>query len=199
MGLNLTYTPGQTPIDEDEREGLLLSHISTVEELNEFEQLNIEGALQWVHSQRKIPMTKILSSQFIKEVHRKMYMDVWRWAGTYRKSNKNIGVDKFQIPEAILNLLNDCTVWIENSVHNNDEIAIRFKHSLVSIHPFPNGNGRHSRLMADILIEYGLNGKAFSLGGGNLFHQNDIRSAYINALQEADHGNLEPLLHFARS
>jgi Fic-DOC domain mobile mystery protein B len=199
MGLNLTYSSGQTPLDEDEKDGLLLPHISTVEELNEFEQQNIEEALQWVLSQRSIPKEKILTASFIRDVHRRMYRDVWKWAGTYRKSNKNIGEDTFQIPEALLNLTADCTVWIKQNVYKNDEIAVRFKHHLVSIHPFPNGNGRHSRLMADILIEYGLGGSPFTWGRSNLFHEGDVRSAYIGALKEADMENHEPLLKFARS
>lgn len=199
MGLNLTYSPGQTPLDEDEKEGLLLPHISTVEELNEFEQQNIEEAVQWVLSQRSIPNEKILSASFIRDIHRRMYGHVWKWAGAYRKSNKNIGVDKFHISEAIVNLVKDCELWIKNELFDRDEIAIRFKHRLVTIHPFPNGNGRHSRLMADILIEYGLEGKPFTWGSVNLFQQGDVRTAYISALQEADKDNYEPLLRFARS
>jgi Fic-DOC domain mobile mystery protein B len=199
MGLNITYEPGQTPLDEDEKDGLLIPHISTIEELNEFEQQNIEKGFLWLMKHRSLNAEKILSISFVKEVHQRMFSDVWKWAGDFRKTNKNIGVDKFRITETLLNLLKDCTFWIENSVYDNDEIAIQFKHNLVSIHPFSNGNGRHSRFMADVLIEHGLHGKPFTWGRANLFTESETRSRYIHALQEADRGEMQQLIEFARS
>jgi Fic-DOC domain mobile mystery protein B len=151
MGLNLNYIEGQTPIDEDEKEGLKISTISTIAELNEFEQLNIEKAFEWI-LRRKPAADKILTEEFVKELHKRMFGDVWKWAGAFRNSNKNIGVDKYQIGTKLRDLLEDCKYWIEHKTYNEDEIAIRFSHRIVSIHPFPNGNGRHSRLIADCLI-----------------------------------------------
>ena len=200
MGLILSYTPGQTPLDEDEKAGILLPHISTIGELNEFEQLNIQEAFEWLMKQRTISTKLILTEKFIKDIHRRMFGSVWKWAGAFRKTNKNIGVDWFHIAESVRILIDDCRFWIEKNVYCKDEIAIRFKHRLVAIHPFPNGNGRHSRLMADILIEYGLNEKPFSWGNNaNLVTSSDVRSSYINALKEADSGNYKPLLIFSRS
>ena len=199
MGLNINYEPGQTPLDEDEKDGLLIPHISTVEELNEFEQQNIEKAFLWLMKQRSLNAEKILSISFVREVHQRMFSDVWKWAGDFRKTNKNIGVDKFKITETLLNLLKDCAFWIEKGVYTDDEIAILFKHQLVSIHPFANGNGRHSRFMADVLIEYGLHRKPFTWGSANLFSESETRSRYISALQAADGGEMQPLIEFARS
>jgi Fic-DOC domain mobile mystery protein B len=152
MGLDLDYTDGQTPLDEDERDGLLIKNIATRGDLDEFEQLNIEKAVLWT-MKRKFKADTILSEAFIKDLHRRMYGDVWKWAGEFRKTNKNIGVDKLQIAVELRTLIDDCKFWIENKSFKPDEIAIRFKHRLVSIHFFTNGNGRHSRLIADIIAE----------------------------------------------
>ena len=152
MGLNLIYNDGQTPLDEDEKEGLLIKSISTKGELNEFEQQNIEDAIQWSLT-RKFKPDQILTETFIQALHKRMYGRVWRWAGEYRKTNKNIGVDRLEIPINLRSLIDDAKFWLEHNVYKPDEFAIRFKHRLVSIHCFPNGNGRHSRMIADIIIE----------------------------------------------
>lgn len=198
MGLNLDYIDGQTPVDEDEKEGLLIETISTRNELDEFEQLNIEEAVQWVLG-KNFKASAIFTEKFICDLHRLMYGHVWKWAGEFRKSNKNLGVDKHQIPLQLKMLCDDALFWIQNKTYPNDEIAIRFKHRLVSIHCFPNGNGRHSRLMADIIIEKIFNENAFTWGAGNLTKPGQARAAYLKAIKQADSGNYKPLLEFARS
>jgi len=198
MGLELEYINGQTPIEEEEKEELKIKTISTRGELDEFEQANIEKAIEW--SLKSNPThEKILTIAFIKEVHKRMFSDVWGWAGTFRKSNKNIGVDKFQIELELRKLMDDCKFWIDNNTFPEDEIAIRFKHRLVKIHPFPNGNGRHSRLCADILISKGLKKKTFTWGSKNITNQGDTRTKYLNAIYEADKENIDPLIKFART
>lgn len=198
MGLNLEYINGQTPLDIDEKEGLLIPTIATRAELDEFEQQNIEDAILWLYG-RNLTSKTILSEQFVRNLHKKMYGKVWSWAGQFRKTDKNLGIDKWQISTALKTLLDDTVFWIENKIYSPDEIALRFKHRLVSIHCFPNGNGRHSRLMADVLIEKLFHLPVFSWGSGNLVKQNDSRSAYLNAVKAADKGDFELLLQFARS
>lgn len=127
-----------------------------------------------------------------------MFDDIWRWAGEYRTSNKNIGVDKAQIRIEIKKLLDDCRYWIERRVFDEDEIAVRFSHRMVVIHPFSNGNGRHSRLIADTLVSFGFGKPHFSWGSINLTAQGAARSVYLNALREADQNNYLPLVEFAR-
>lgn len=148
MGLDIDYIYGQTPLTEEELEGLRIKTISTHGELDEYEQQNIETAMEWSLRQ-KFSASRILNTGFITEVHKRMYDRVWKWAGVFRDSNKNIGVDKHLIPQELKILCDDCAFWIEGDTYLNDEIAIRFKHRLVKIHPFPNGNGRHSRICAD--------------------------------------------------
>jgi Fic-DOC domain mobile mystery protein B len=148
MGLNIEYIDGQTPLDEDEKEGLLIETISTRAELDEFEQANIQQAIEWTIKNKFSPH-RIFTEEFISEVHKRMFGEVWAWAGKYRKSNKNIGVDKHQISIAIRQLIEDCKYWLSEKTFEEEEIAIRFSHRIVKIHAFSNGNGRHSRLLAD--------------------------------------------------
>lgn len=198
MGLDLIYNDGQTPLDEDEKEGLLIKSITTRGELDEFEQQNIEDAIQWSLT-RKFKSEQILSETFILALHKRMYKNVWSWAGEYRKTNKNIGVDKLEIPVALRSLIDDASYWLENNVYEPDEFALRFKHRLVSIHCFPNGNGRHSRMIADIIIEEIYQLPVFSWGSKSLADENDSRKKYLIAIRKADKGDLELLLKFARA
>jgi Fic-DOC domain mobile mystery protein B len=198
MGLKLHYKDGQTPLDEDEKEGIKIKSITTQGELDEFEQLNIEKAVEWtIHNKPKAE--KILTEKFIKDLHKKMYGDVWKWAGEFRFSNKNIGTNWTQISIELKCLLGDTNYWIKNKTFSPEEIAIRFKHRIVAIHCFPNGNGRHSRVMADIIMESIFGGEIFNWHKSNMIKANKIRKKYIKALQDADNGNIAPLIHFAKS
>lgn len=198
MGLDLEYTNGQTPLDDEEKEGLLIPTIATREELDEFEQQNIEEAIQWVLG-RSLKAEIILSEKFVRNLHKRMYGDVWEWAGKYRKTEKNFGLDKWQIPVALRSLCDDTLFWIRNNTYLPDEIAIRFKHRIVSIHCFANGNGRHSRLMADVIIQKVYKLPFFTWGARDLVHQSEARSNYLKTVKAADRGNYEPLLIFART
>lgn len=198
MGLEITYDDGQTPLSEEEKDGLLIGTITTQQELNEFEQLNIEKAMVWV-LENKFKRDKILTEKFIKDLHRRMYNDVWKWAGDFRRSNKNIGIDWTQTGMQLKYLLDDTNYWIDNTTYSPEEIAIRFKHRLVAIHCFPNGNGRHSRLMADIIIEKIFGLPVFTWHQSNMVEANDIRKKYIQSLKDADNGILDPLVEFART
>lgn len=197
MGLNLDFSDGQTPLTPDEREGLLIPIITTRGQLDEFEQLNIQQAVEWSIS-HTLPPGRILSESFIRELHRRMYSQVWRWAGEYRTTNKNFGVDKYQILTELNKLIGDALFWFENITYNPDEMALRFKHRLESIHPFANGNGRHSRLMADIFVSHIYKQAVFTWGRTQLQRIGAARKTYISALRSADAGDMVPLLEFAR-
>lgn len=196
MGLVLDFEDGQTALSDEEREGLLLKTITLHSELDEFEQLNIENAIAW-SLRKKLKKETVLTENFIKTVHKKMFGNVWKWAGEFRKSEKNIGVKWIYISTELKMLFDDTLFWIENKTYPNNEIAIRFKHKLVSIHCFANGNGRHSRLMADILIENVFKETVFSWNESNMTKPNETRKAYINAIRSADDGDIVLLLKFA--
>lgn len=198
MGLDIEYKDGQTPLDEEEKEGLLIESITTRGELDEFEQLNIEKAIQWL-LKRNLNKDQILSEDYIRDLHFRMYGEVWIWAGKFRKSNKNLGVEWSGIEISMRQLLDDCHYWIEHSIFIDEEIALRFKHKLVSIHCFSNGNGRHSRLMADIIIHHIFGKPFFTWGQTNINKQGDSRVQYLKSLKDADNGNIKSLLVFARS
>lgn len=185
---------GGTALTEEEREGLIPSYITLRNELNEAEQANILEAEEWAFARKR----DLLEEKFLNNLHQRMYGNVWRWAGQYRTTGKNIGIDAYRIPTKLRQLLNDCRYWIENGTYENDEIAARFHNRLVSIHCYPNGNGRHARLAADLLLKsMGL--ERFSWGGKNLVDVGETRKRYIAALQAADEHDIGPLLEFVRS
>ncbi len=197
MGLGFDYKDGQTPLEEYEKEGLIIKSITTHGELDEFEQLNIEKAVEWTFH-TNIKSEKILTEEFIKNLHKRMFGEVWKWAGSFRRTDKNIGVPWTRIRQEIKVLFDDITYWIENKSFTPEEIAIRFKHRIVSIHCFPNGNGRHSRLMADIIMESIFKKQVFSWNQSSNRKSKEIRKEYINALKQADNGNIKPLIDFAK-
>jgi Fic-DOC domain mobile mystery protein B len=190
------YLDGATPLDPDGAKGLRLTHITTHGELNRWEQDNILDALDWV---ARTKPTEIFNEPFIRRLHKKMFGNVWKWAGQFRRSDKNIGVSWHQIPMHIKNMCDDVPVWIENRSESPEEMSVRLHHRLVWIHPFSNGNGRHARLMADIFNENVMLGTPFTWGGRELDSPSETRKKYIDALHEADNENLTPLLEFARS
>ena len=193
--MNFEYPLGATPLDPDEAQGLLPTHITTQGELNVWEQTNILQGELWAarHSKREL-----LDEAFIRELHRRMFDQTWRWAGTFRSSDKNIGVDWLQIAMQLRNLLDNTRYQVEHQVFSADELAVRFHHQLVVIHPFPNGNGRHARLMADLLVQR-LGMPRFSWGSESLIGTSGVRSAYLEALRAADRHKIELLLAFART
>ena len=198
MGLEIIYANGQTPLSEEELDGLLIPSITTREELDEFEQLNIEKAIQWTFG-KKINAEKLFTEKFIKDLHKRMYGEVWKWAGSFRNSEKNLGIKSYLIPLQLKQLLDDVIYWHQNNTFPPVELAIRFKHQLVSIHCFPNGNGRHSRLMADLILEKLYMQPFLSWGSSNLVKADDKRKNYIRAIKMADNHILHPLIDFAKS
>jgi Fic-DOC domain mobile mystery protein B len=183
-----------TPLTPAERDDLIPTYITVRGELNELEQKNIATADRWAFSRRHV----VTRDRFLKSLHRRMFDRVWRWAGKYRTTERNLGVKPFEIEPALRQALDDARYWIEHKSYPPDEIAVRFHHRLVSVHPFPNGNGRWSRLAADVLIAQ-LGGLRFTWGGANLQAAGDARKRYIEALHAADKNDLEPLIRFARS
>lgn len=187
--------PGATPLGPADLAGLKQSWITTRAELNEVEQANILSGLAWASRSRRRPL---LSEQFIRSLHRAMFGDVWDWAGQFRTRETNIGVQPYQIPAALRELLDTMEYWLSTRPFPSDEIAVHLHHRLVQIHPFPNGNGRHTRAMADLLAE-SLGEPTFSWGRSSLLQNGPVRASYIAALREADEHNIGPLLAFARS
>ena len=194
--MKFDYPLGATPLDPDEAAGLLLPHITNRIELDRWEQDNIAEAEVWAF--RRKPQN-LLSVDFICRLHKRMFGTVWRWAGEFRTTGKNIGVECWSIGPNLKNLLADVQTWIDLNGYPPDEIAARFHHRLVSIHLFANGNGRHARLMTDLLLVHIFGRPRFTWGRENLVQSGDCRSRYIAALQAADRRDYAPLLAFVRS
>ncbi len=196
MALGFDQQDGQTPLDPDEKAGLIPEHLATKGDLNDWEQENILGAVRWLRRTRSLD---VLSERFCRRLHEQMFNLTWAWAGTFRQSDKNIGCDWTQVAVRLNNVFGNTRWWIDNETFPQDEIAARFHRDLVWIHPFPNGNGRHSRMMTDALLR-SMGQPAFTWGGGgNLATANEIRARYLEALRAADQGNYEMLLAFVRS
>ena len=191
----LAEDDGATPLEHEELEALIPSYITLRSELNEAEQAGILEADQWAFSRRR---GDVLDEKFLIDLHRRMFGEVWRWAGSFRRTERNIGVQAYRIPMDLRQLLDNVRYWIEHKTYAPDETALRFHHGLVAIHPFPNGNGRHARLAADLLAVR-LDQRRFTWGQGNIAAAGDVRKTYINALRAADQHDLAPLLAFGRS
>jgi Fic-DOC domain mobile mystery protein B len=184
-----------TPLTPEEIRDLIPTHIAYRRELNAAEQENILRAQQWAMDGRR---RDLLSEKFVKDLHRRMLGDVWRWAGKFRTTERNIGIDYWLIATELRRLLDDAKTWIAYDSYPRDEIGARFHHRLTQVHPFPNGNGRHARLMADLLIIQ-LGGERFSWGRESLREPGQARARYIEALRAADAHDIGPLLIFART
>ena len=182
-----------TLLTPEEREGLIPSYIALRYELNEAEQINIGKALQWCRARTH----DVLEREFLHNLHRRMFGDVWKWAGQYRTTSRNIGVEAYRIGMEVQQTIDDAQYWVEHETYSPDEIAVRLSHRLVAIHPFPNGNGRFSRLIGDLLVRQ-LGQPAFTWGRQNLVSAGETRAQYIEALRAADGHNIGPLLEFAR-
>jgi Fic-DOC domain mobile mystery protein B len=183
-----------TPLSAEERDGLIRSDITLRGELNEAEQENILEADAWASSRKR----NVLDEAFLNALHKRMYGNVWHWAGQYRQSQKNIGVPYYRIPTDLRALLDDCRHWIEHKTYDTEEIAARLHHRLVWIHCYPNGNGRHARLATDLLLR-SLGRDRFSWGSATLVDAGATRAAYVAALRAADNHDYSPLLVFVRS
>jgi len=194
--MDFEYPQGATPLDPDEADGLLLTHITARGELDRWEQDNILEAKAWLDKTKPVD---IVNEQFMKTLHKRMFGNVWKWAGQFRQSDKNIGGSWHQVPMSLKTLCDDTALWIELQEDTADLIAVRFHHRLVSIHPFPNGNGRHAREMADLLLKNILKQPEFTWGGRHLSNAGDIRKQYIESLQAADRGDYDPLFAFVHT
>ena len=190
---NLQYPEGATPLDPNELGGLKHKHITTQGELDQLEQANISSGLRWLGRQR----TDVLTDDFVMTLHKRLFGDVWDWAGKFRKIGKNIGIDPLHIPVALHALMGDAKYWADHKTYPPLEAAVRLHHRLVEIHPFANGNGRHARIMADAILVRVYSAKPIDWAGGHdLQKMNVRRTEYIAALKSADRGDYAPLLTF---
>jgi Fic-DOC domain mobile mystery protein B len=193
----MDYPEGATPLDSGEMEGLKHKHVTTRGELDELEQVNIESGLLWLSRQRR---ANVLTADFAVTLHKRLFGEVWSWAGMFRKSGKNIGINPLHIGVELRTLMDDAHYWAEHGTYDPVESALRLHHRMVFIHPFPNGNGRHARIMADTVLAHVYGTKPIDwTGGQDLQKINDRRAVYIAALKAADRGDIAPLLAFVAS
>lgn len=187
---------GHTEVPDEVRDQLIPTYIATLSELYEAEADNVANATIG----RSPSVEDLLDEIYLRDLHRVMFDQVWRWAGRYRQHNVNIGnVDCQELPVFVRDLVEDTLVWVSAGTFPRDEIAIRFHHRLVQIHPFANGNGRHGRFVAEFLIE-GLGRPRFTWGAALGAERKELRARYRHALQKMDRDSedVAELLAFAR-
>ena len=188
---------GATPLSQDDLKGLI-PFAQTREQLNDFEQRNIVKGINWLSRSRKVKISTIFDFEVINMIHKKMFNETWKWAGTYRTQQTNIGVMPHQIPSKLQSLCENAKYWLEEGVYSHEQLGLVFHHKLVSIHPYPNGNGRHSRVVADHIYLL-LTGKRYSWGQSQLLKDDEVRREYIKALRKADNGDYNDLFRFGLS
>jgi Fic-DOC domain mobile mystery protein B len=193
--MEINSPTGATPLEPDDLNDLI-PRLTTREELNEFEQRNILQALGIAQKSRKLKRD-LLSIDSLTWFHRQMFKETWKWAGQFRARQTNIGVEPHQIREQIITLNGDAKYWFENTTYELPEYAVRVHHRLVKIHPFVNGNGRHARLVADLIMLYAEK-DSFTWGGKRPIDlEGQTRNQYLQALKQADSGKYEELISFA--
>jgi Fic-DOC domain mobile mystery protein B len=194
---------GATPIEPGDAEGLIPTWLATRADLNATENENIAKAMAWIASGAG-PRTVAawMTDESMRALHQRMFGDVWKWAGTYRRSDTNLGSHWPLVPAQVRDLTADVIVQTADPARlpwPPDELAVRFHHRLVVIHPFPNGNGRHARLAADVLVA-ALGEPVFTWGAQDLGEKAAARASYLAALRLADESaDVGPLVAFARS
>lgn len=194
MTATFEYPPGATPLEPDEIAGLKFRYVTTRAQLDELEQANLAQGLRWLS---RIRRKDILTDRFAIELHRRLFGDVWDWAGTFRTTGKNIGVDPIQIGVQLRGVMEDARYWAEHDTYPAVEAAVRLHHRLVLVHPFANGNGRHARIMADVVLARVYDSGPIDWAAGfDLQKMNERRTAYIAALRSADNHDMSPLLEF---
>lgn len=192
--MEIHYPDGATPLDPDEMVGLKHPHIETRAELDQLEQQNIQDGFKWLSQQRKYK--DFVHEDFIKTLHKKLLGGVWSWAGQFRLTEKNIGIDPVQIQVELRNLLEDVKVWLEYGTYEREEFAARLHHRLVKIHLFSNGNGRHARIFTDVILEKEMGLAAINWGADSVSTGGEHRDRYINALRTADKNDYRDLIAF---
>lgn len=189
---------GATPIDPSEAEGLKIKNISTRAQLDQFEAAGVSAGRLWLERRKGVDT---LTDEFVRILHKKLFGAVWSWAGTYRNTEKNIGIDPSQVSVQVRLLMDDAKCWVENKTYDRLEFAARFHHRLVNIHPFPNGNGRHARIITNGILRNAMNEKPVVWGQGRLhvITDNEERRIYIDALRKGDEGDVRPLIEYLTS
>jgi Fic-DOC domain mobile mystery protein B len=186
-----------TPLDPGLRRDLIQTWVTTRADLNEAEQENIVKGFAWARGRRS-GADATLKESFSKNLHKQMFGEVWKWAGRYRQNEINLGIAPHMVAAEMPVMFDNARYWIDNKTFPPDEIAVRLHHRLTQIHGFPNGNGRHARMMADLLIEK-LGGEPFTWGSGGIRDAGTLRDTYVQALRAADNYNIAPILAFSRS
>ncbi len=192
---NIIDRDGSTPLDHDQILGIRFSHLTTMGELDELEDLNIQKGLEWLNRQKD---PNYLTTEFICKLHEKLFGDVWKWAGKFRTAEVNISKYRsYDVGPQLKNFFEDAKLWIQLGKMSWDEISAEMHHRLVTIHPFPNGNGRTTRIYTEYVQKR--NNQPVTSWMASLGKNPQLRrDHYIKALRNADKGDFDLLIEFMR-
>jgi Fic-DOC domain mobile mystery protein B len=192
---NLIDRDGSTPLDHDQIKGIRFAHLTTMGELDELEDENIQRGLEWLNHQK----TKdYLSIEFLCKLHEKLFGEVWKWAGKFRTVEVNISKYRHHdVRPQLHNFFEDIKLWISGGKMSWDEISAEMHHRLVTIHPFPNGNGRTTRIFTEYVQKRNQQ-QVTSWGSTRKIDQKKRRDDYIKALRLADIGDFRALIDFMK-
>lgn len=190
---NRTQVKGATYNDDISGLKLDTSKQYTLQEVYLYEAKNITRATIKYFS--KTPDKKIapFSFEWFLILHQEMFGDVWDWAGKLRQVELSIGVQAYLVSTELKKLVDDLAFWDEHKTFSVIEISARLHHRAVQIHPFKNGNGRWSRMLANIYLKQnGLNPTKWN--EDLLSKENPHRDDYIQALKFADDRDYSQLI-----
>jgi len=196
MTTRFEFPEGATPISDCS--GLIPTWVHNLNDLNRVEAENIMNAQRKYFRAPVNDPKNWFQVDELKNIHRAMFGEVWEWAGMYRQSVTSVGIKPILIPAKLAELCHEVLYWFQYPVELTFvEMAARIHHRVVFIHPFENGNGRFSRLVADrFLLALRC---AYPIWPDHLNKDSGTRKDYISTLKNADKGNYEPLVDYMKS
>lgn len=182
-----------TPLDDTSGLKLPSNKIYSLKEIYVAEANNIALATIKYLSAPPSKKTAPFSYEWLSSLHEEMFGNVWDWAGKFRQVELSIGIKAYQVPTALKELADDISYWDKNKTFDIYETATRIHHRAVQIHPYKNGNGRWSRMLANIYLRQ--NGSMPVKWQEDLLSKENLkRDEYIKALKEADNSDFFNLI-----
>lgn len=181
---------GRTSLTVQDLQGLKLPFVKTRAQLSAVEGPNIVSGKQATLTSRKSRVPNMLSVEYLRELHSRMFNDVWDWAAqipsTELQNEFAASVPGIR-PQLSILYADAIEYWLNDKRMTPEEFAVRVHHRVVKIHPFRNGNGRHSRLLADLLLSENFGLETFTWGGSAQLGAGDLyRQPYLEGLKAAD-------------
>ena len=153
---------GETPIPGDELAALVPHVIDTLAApITRADIYDLESAvLQDVTETQlaaaldgSLTLDDLLNDYFLRDLHTQLYGDIWMWAGRWRQYEVNIGVAPEHIAVELRSAMGNIGYrWERAADWTPRELGVAVHAEAVRVHPFTDGNGRTTRLLADLVF-----------------------------------------------